>query len=101
MQNQCAMARFFVVIGEAITVVSDFGSRFLKGSKLVGTARCAVRPAQVQAGLALSRPTFTKDWIKRILCENGFDVGDQQLLVRLLMLNPEAEDWFDFAKQFL
>ena len=64
-------------------MVPDLGYRFIELEELAGTDRRAVRQ--------IARPTFAKNWVERILGKDVFDVGNQQLLVLLLVLNAERD----------
>src|SRR5437773_11063424 len=82
--NQRLMPRPFVVIGEATAVMANRDWRFLELDKIVGTAlRC--RP--FFGAHRVTRPTRTKDRIKRILREHVLDIRDEQFLVLLLMMS--------------
>src|ERR1700693_2114440 len=95
-QNECAMTRPFVIVGESSAIVADLNRRFIKLNKLGGSRR----PGAIQSARR-TRFIGTKNWIEWVLRKDVFDVGDQQLLVLLFVVNSQDEDWFDLAKQFL
>jgi hypothetical protein len=72
--------------------MANLHNRFVEIDKSVGTACCAV-------GMAPRGVRAAKDRIKRVLREHVFDVGDQQFLMLLLMMETENQDWFDFIEQ--
>src|SRR6266436_6959778 len=92
------MPRPFVVIGEPVAVMANRDWRLLELDKIVGTAR-RCRPFFGAHGV--TRPTRTKDRIKRILREHVLDIRDEQFLVLLLMMPSENQNRFDFIEQFL
>src|SRR6266478_5384452 len=82
--NQRLMPRPFVVIGETTAIMANRDGLFVEIEKAVGTAlRC--RPFFGAHGV--TRPTRTKDRIKRILREHVLDIRDEQFLVLLLMMS--------------
>src|SRR5882724_12112101 len=92
------MPRPFVVVGEATAIMANRDGLFVEIEKAVGTAlRC--RPFFGAHGV--TRPTRTKDRIKRILREHVLDIRDEQFLVLLLMMPAENQNRFDFIEQFL
>src|SRR6266478_9626129 len=94
--NQRLMPGPFVVIGEPVAVMANRDWRFLELDKMIRTAlRC--RPFFGAHGV--TRPTRTKDRIKRILREHVLDIGDEQFLMLLLMMPSEDKNRFDFIEQ--
>ena len=87
------MSRSFVVVGESATVMADLNSCFVEIDELVGTPRCGVRT------MRRAVPTSSKNGIKRILRKDVLDIGDQQFLMLLLMVNAQNQDRFDYIKQ--
>src|ERR1017187_4023679 len=85
------MAWPFVVVGKFVAVVADLDNRFVEFNK---TQRRRLRRNDVDLALAKHR-------MKRVLCKNMFDVGDEQFLVLLLVMNPENNDWFYFIEKFV
>src|SRR5580700_8481871 len=85
------MAWPFVVIGEFVAVVADLDNRLVEFKK---TQRRRLRGNDIDLALAKHR-------MQRILRKNMFDVGDEQFLMLLLVMNPENEDWFDFIEKFV
>src|ERR1043166_4863428 len=83
------MARSFVVVGESVAVVSDRYDRFFELHE-------ALRGDIFVAGL---RHGFRENGIERILSENMFDIGQEQLLMLLLVMEAERDDWLDFGEQ--
>src|SRR5206468_571118 len=90
------MSRSFVVISESAAIVTDCDKRLFEIEEMVGTALCC-RPFVGAHGV--TRPAFAKNGIKRILRKDVLDIGDQQFLMLLLMMNAENQDRFDYIKQ--
>src|SRR5215510_6105607 len=90
------MPRPFVVIGKSATVMANLNDCFFEIDELVGTV-FRYRPFFSAHGV--TRPTGSKNRIKRILCEHVLDVGDQQFLVLLLMMKTENEYRFNLIEQ--
>src|SRR4051812_39218020 len=89
------MGRAFVVVGEALAVVADLNNSLVEVDKLVGTAGCAVRRAQ------RSRTTIIINRMQRILREHVLDVGNEQFLVLLLVMNSKNKKRLYLVEQLL
>ena len=87
------MPRSFVVVRKTIAIVADFNCRFIELEKLGGSRR----PGAIKRARR-ARSTFSKNRIERVLGENVLDVGDEQFLMLLLVMNSESENRFDLAK---
>src|SRR6202045_1909804 len=85
------MTRTFVIVREAVTIVTDLDNWLVELDK---TSRR--RFGRDDVDLALS-----EDGMKRILREDMLDVGDEQLLVLLLVMNAENDDRLEFCEKFL
>src|SRR5438045_9229005 len=85
------MTGTLVVVSEAVSVVTDVDNRFVKLDELAGTAGPAVR--------SRVRGSRSENGMQRILREDMFDVGDEQFLMLLLVMNPENQERLNFAKQ--
>ena len=84
------MARPFVVVGKSGAVVADLDHCFVE---LDEVHRRRLRGDDVDLALA-------KDRIERILREDVFDVGDEQFLMLLLVMNAENDDRLDLVEKF-
>src|SRR6266487_1932215 len=93
------MPRSLVVIGKSVAVMSNVGNCLLQISELVGIPRPREAVLQSFRRARRSRPTVTKNRIERILREHVLDIGDEQFLMLLLMMNSENENRFDFIEQ--
>src|SRR5690349_9244448 len=92
------MPRPFVVVSESISIVADCGHSFFEMYKFIGAPRdLAYLPFVGAHGMA--RLTSTKKRIKRVLCENMFDVRDKQFLMLLFVMNAEHENRLNFIQQ--
>src|ERR1051326_375869 len=91
-QDKGAMSRSFVVIRKTGPVMTNLNDSFVEFDETAGTVRRRARRA---------RPTFFKNGMKRVLREDVFDIGDEQLLVLLLMMDAEDDQGRDFFKKLL
>src|SRR5690242_3474436 len=87
------MTRAFVVVGETVSVMADVDDRFVEIDE---TGRDAALRRPVGAA---RRPYLSIYGTERILRKNMFDVGDEKLLMLLLVMNSKAQDRLDFVKQ--
>src|SRR5437879_11808046 len=100
------MARTFVVVGKAVAIVTDLNYRFVELDEL---QRADIPPGEsvfwridlACRAVAWRRLGFAKNREERVLRENVFDIGDEQLLMLLFVMNSERKDRFDLTKQFL
>src|SRR5207244_11154723 len=90
-QNQSAMAWSFVIVSKSAPVVADLNRRFIEFDKL----------QRVYIDLIVFDFVLTEHRIERVLRENMFDVGDEQLLMLLLVMDSKGQVRFNLAKQFL
>src|SRR4029077_9184715 len=87
------MTRPFVVVRKTGTVVTDLDDRF-------------VGPNEIHRGyadLVCLRPidlAFTIFRMQRVLSKDVFDVGDEQLLMLLLVMNAESNERLKFRQGF-
>ena len=75
------MTRSFIVVGEVIAVVADFENAALEGEPV---ERCRMAGADAGNGLAISG-------LQRLGGEQAQDVGQQKLLVLLLVIDAELD----------
>jgi hypothetical protein len=87
--DQLLVARAFVVIGEAVTVVPDSVHAAVKGAE---RERCGL--ACRKAGRA-----FAISWLERFGGEQAQDVGQQQLLMLLFVVDAEFDERLSFSRQ--
>ena len=85
------MPRSFVVVGESVAVMTYLSHRFVELDELVGRSALRLRAP----GVIVLR---SKNRIERILREDVLDVGDEQFLMLLLVMNAENEDRLDFIE---
>src|SRR5207245_11145863 len=90
-QNQSAMSRSFVIVSKSAPVVADLNRRFIKFDKL----------QRLYVDLIVFDFVLLENRIERVLREDMFDVGDEQLLMLLLVMDSKGQDRFNLAKQFL
>src|SRR5205085_1120162 len=83
-QNQRPMARSFVVISKPVAIVTDLNRCFIELDELQWT----------DADLIVADLAFLENGIERVLGKDVFDVGDEQLLMLLLVMDPESQDRF-------
>src|SRR5436305_13358881 len=103
------MLRAFVVVKESArpapsaAIVTDGSDGLVKIDELAGTDSWAVRRAWRSRGTSIrrSRRVFAKNRVQRILREHVFDIGEEQLLVLLLVVQAEDQDWLNFFQQFV
>src|SRR6476660_987969 len=84
------MPRSFIVVGKIATIMTDGCNCFIEIDKChwwwrFGFLLCA----------------FSKNWMQRILREDMFDIGYEQFLMLLFVMNAECDDRFNFVQQFL
>jgi len=81
----------FVIVTEVVAGMTDLNCRFVEFDELsrqvIGLRFIALRPL--------------KNWKERVLREDVFDVGDEEFLMLLLVMDPQDHDRLDLAKQFL
>src|ERR1051325_7215902 len=85
------MARAFVVIGKSSALVADGRNRLVELDE-------ALRRNGVVSGV---RRGFPEDGIERILSEDMFDIGQEQLLMLLLVMETQRDDRLDLGEQGL
>src|SRR5438132_11670520 len=85
------MAWSFVIVSKSAPVVADLNRRFIEFDKL----------QRVYIDLIVFDFVLTEHRIERVLRENMFDVGDEQLLMLLLVMDSKGQVRFNLAKQFL
>src|SRR5207249_476976 len=105
-QNQRTMARTFVVVGKAVAIVTDLNYRFveldeLQRADIPRDESVFSRIDLARRAVAWRRLGFAKNREERVLRENVFDIGDEQLLMLLFVMNSERKDRFDLTKQSL
>src|SRR5436190_15629319 len=91
------MPRSFVIISKAAAVMANLSDCLFEIDELAGTgcrAVCRSFPCARR-----SRSNFSKDRIKRILREHVLDIGDQQFLMLLLVMNAKDDQRFDLIEQ--
>src|SRR5437867_9136031 len=93
------MSRALIIISETASVVTDLNDCFIELDELVGMALRAVR--RIRRTFRRNIPTLAKNRIERVLGEDVFDVGDEQFLMLLLVVDAKGQNRFDLAKQFL
>ena len=86
------MPRPFVVVGKSVAIVADLDDCFVEIDKLVAARRLPASRSALRVALAKNR-------IERVLREDVLDVGDEQFLMLLFVMNAEDEDRFDFIEQ--
>ena len=84
------MPRFFVIVAEAPPVVPDFKNRFWEVDKVRRS-----NPARRNQLIALP-----VDRMERVLRKDMLDVGHEQLLMLLFVMQPNGENRFHFHEQF-
>ena len=82
------MTRQFVVVTKTISVMTDFDRRFIELNEF---QRRDVDLRDVDLLLA-------ENGVERVLRENVFDIGNEKLLMLLLVMNSERQDRLDLAK---
>src|SRR5213075_1336628 len=75
------MARSFIVVGEARTAMTDLNRLFVEFDKVNWRQLCRLLTS-------LGLPKYR---IKRILREHVLDIGHEQLLMLLLMMNTKCD----------
>src|SRR5262245_2355214 len=89
------MPRSFIVVIKTVSVMADFNNGFVELDKLSRSRRLsAIKRAR------RARSTWPENRIEGILSKDVFDVGDEQLLMLLLMMKAERQDRLDLAKKF-
>ena len=83
------MPRLFVIVTKTVTVVSDFHDDFVEIHETAGRDRAAF-PEVVP---------LSKNGVERILGKDVFDIGDEQLLMLLFVMESDREDRFDLTDQ--
>src|SRR4029077_13096689 len=78
-RDECAMSRSFIVVGKIATVMTNSCNRFVEIDK------CHRRRL---FGFLLR--AFSKNWMQRILREDMFNIGNEQFLMLLLVMNAEC-----------
>src|SRR4029077_13360070 len=86
-RDECAMSRSFIVVGKIATIMTNSCNCFVEIDKCHRRRR---------VGFLLR--AFSKNWMQRILREDMLDIGNEQFLMLLLMLNAECDDRFDFVQ---
>ena len=84
------MPRFFVIVAEAPSVVPDFKNRFREVDKVRRS-----NPARCNQLIALP-----VDRMKRVLRKDMLDIGHEQLLMLLFVMQPNGKNRFHFHEQF-
>src|ERR1700724_930597 len=87
------MTRPFVVVRKTQTLVTDLDDRFVELNEIYwGNADVVcLRPIDL---------AFTIFRMKRVLSKDVFDVGDEQLLMLLLVMNAERNERLKFRQGF-
>ena len=90
-----------VVVGKTITIMANLNCRFIELDKLHSLDACRAEAGRTRIDLIAADVASLENRVKRVLREDVLDVGDEQLLMLLLVMNPEGQNRFDLAKQFL
>ena len=85
------MSWTLVIISKTISIMTDLNGRFIDLDKL----------QRVDADLIGFGVALTEHRVKRVLREDMLDVGDEQFLMLLLVMDSKRQNRFDLAKQFL
>ena len=83
------MTRAFVIVAEAVASVTDLANRLREIDEL----------ERRDCGVAIASGSFAKNRMKGILREDMFDVGDEQLLMLLFVMQSDDENRFNFVEQ--
>src|SRR2546430_8704380 len=95
-RDERAMTRAFVIVRKSAAIVTDLDDGFVEIDEMVGTDRRAVRLRRARR----SRPTI-EYWMERVLGEDMVDVGYEQLLMLLLVINSENQNRLDLIAKLL
>src|SRR6202022_713367 len=89
-EEECTMARSFVVVSKPVPLMADLNRRFIELDEL----------QRVDVDLRIFDISLLKNRIERVLSKDVLDVGNEQLLMLLLVMDPKGQDRFDPAKKF-